>query len=315
MLTQVGSVTTNGLQQQTLYRDSTFTSFADMPVWPSLLTPTPLPPGEFPLFSGVRMFAKDYRNPRIYSANVAYEQELAPGWSAYVDFTWAKGVYLSQFLDYNDDSRGAPYLLQIDEMIVATSRAKGLYRGGTLGVRKRFSNGYQLEANYVLAKDLDTDSNERDPFTDRTIIEYGNQIDLPLDQLNQNYGPSDRDIRHKFNFFAYGELPGGLQGNARIQARSAQPFTPTPRIVNGEDLGRNSARKDNAYFSFDWRLQRPFRFGKRYALIPTLEMFNTFNSENNINTVSAPPLFDFSGFLRLGVGDPRQLQFSVKFTF
>jgi hypothetical protein len=315
MLTQVGSITTNGLQQQTLYRDSTFTSFADMPVWPGLLTPAPVPPGEFPLFSGVRMFAKDYRNPRIYSANVAYEQEIAPGWSAYVDFTWAKGVYLTQFLDYNDDGRGAPYSPQLDEMMVATSRGKGLYRGGTLGVRKRFSNGYQLEANYVLSKDLDTDSNERDPFTDRTIIEYGNQIDLPLDQLNRNYGPSDRDIRHKFNFFAYGELPWGLLGNARIQARSAQPMTPTPRVVNGVDLGRNSARKDNAYFSFDWRLQRPFKFGKRYALIPMVEMFNTFNSTNNINTVSVPPLFDFNGFLRLGVGDPRQMQLSVKFTF
>jgi hypothetical protein len=44
-------------------------------------------------------------------------------------------------------------------------------------------------------------------------------------------------------------------------------------------------------------------------------MFNTFNNENNLNTVSTPPLFDFSGFLRLGVGDPRQMQLSVKLTF
>ena len=46
-----------------------------------------LPAGTFPLFTGVRVFAKDYRNPRINSANVAYEQELAPDWSVYVDFT------------------------------------------------------------------------------------------------------------------------------------------------------------------------------------------------------------------------------------
>jgi hypothetical protein len=44
-------------------------------------------------------------------------------------------------------------------------------------------------------------------------------------------------------------------------------------------------------------------------------MFNTFNSKNNVNTLSAPALFDFNGFLRLGVGDPRQAQLSVKFTF
>ncbi len=142
--------------------------------------------------------------------------------------------------------------------------SRGSHRGGTLGVRKRFSNKYQLEANYVLSKDLDTDSNERDPFTDRTLSANGGR-DIPLDQVYLNYGPSDRDIRHKFNFFAYGELPWGLLGNARIQARSAQPITPSPRVVDGVDLGRNSERKDNAYFSFDWRLQRPIQFGKRYA--------------------------------------------------
>jgi hypothetical protein len=44
-------------------------------------------------------------------------------------------------------------------------------------------------------------------------------------------------------------------------------------------------------------------------------MFNTFNSDNNVNTLATPGLFNFDGFLRLGVGDPRQLQIAVKFTF
>ena len=87
---------------------------------------------------------------------------------------------------------------------------------------------------------------------------------------------------------------------------------------------RNTLRKDNEYVSFDWRLSRAFRFGERYALIPTAEMFNTFNRDNRINALStcgnqdsltAPSLFDFNGFLRQGVGDPRQVQLSIKFTF
>jgi hypothetical protein len=44
-------------------------------------------------------------------------------------------------------------------------------------------------------------------------------------------------------------------------------------------------------------------------------MFNTFNNANNINPLSTPALFDFSGFLRVGVGDPRQLQIAVKVVF
>ncbi|MEE8583701.1 MAG: hypothetical protein V3T83_02500, partial [Acidobacteriota bacterium] len=68
--------------------------------------------------------------------------------------------------------------------------------------------------------------------------------------------------------------------------------------------------------SIDWRLQRPFKFGDgRYAVIPILDMFNSFNSDNNVNPLTTPGLFNFDGFLRQGVGDPRQLQLDIKFTF
>ena len=50
-------------------------------------------------------------------------------------------------------------------------------------------------------------------------------------------------------------------------------------------------RKNNEYFSFDWRVLRPFKFGERYALVPQLEMFNTFNNDNNVNPLTTPALF------------------------
>ena len=191
--------------------------------------------------------------------------------------------------------------------MVANSFGESRYRGLTLGIRKRFSEGYQLEVNYVLAKDEDNDSNERDPFTDRSFNFF---------DLDQDWGPSDRDIRHKFNAYGYFTLPAGLNANARIQSRSAQPITPSPRSLNGDDRGRNSDRKDNKFFTFDWRLARPFGLnGGRVQIIPILEMFNTFNNENNINPLSTPALFNFDGFLRAGVGDPRQVQLAVKVVF
>lgn len=316
MLSQVGSVTTNGLQQQTIYRDSTFVTFADMPVWPGVVTPAPVAPGEFPLFSGVRAFASDYKNPKITSWNVTFEQELAADWSAYVDFTWAKGVYLTRFIDANRADRGSPFSPTLGETMITNSRGKSLYQGGTLGIRKRFSNGYQLEANYVLAKDLDDDSNERDPFTDRSF-----NPNLPYDQMDTtlDYAYSDRDIRHKFNAFGFFEV-GPLNLNVRYQYRSAQPISPTPVTLTpgGEfKTSRNSLRKDNEFSSLDWRLMWPIRFGSKqqYELVPTVEMFNTFNSDNNINPLSTPALFNFDGFLRTGVGDPRQLQLALRFVF
>jgi len=76
-----------------------------------------------------------------------------------------------------------------------------------------------------------------------------------------------------------------------------------------------SVGKDNEFFSFDWRLLRPFKFTERMSLTPMIEMFNTFNNKNNINPLVTPALFNFDGFLRLGVGDPRQVQLAVKFNF
>ena len=107
-----------------------------------------------------------------------------------------------------------------------------------------------------------------------------------------------------------------MRANARVQARSAQPITPSPRVLNGDDRGRNSARKDNTFFSFDWRVSKTFRLnGGAVQIEPILEMFNTFNNTNNINPLSTPALFNFDGFLRAGVGDPRQAQLAIKVVF
>jgi hypothetical protein len=110
-------------------------------------------------------------------------------------------------------------------------------------------------------------------------------------------------------------LPKRFLINLRAQARTAQPITTSPRVLNGDDRGRNWDRKDNKYFSLDWRLQRSFRITGRTEVIPSIEMFNTFNNANNVNPLSTVALFNFDGFLRQGVGDPRQLQVAVKVAF
>jgi hypothetical protein len=322
MLSQVQSVTTNGVQQQTIFLNTAIiSSGVPGPVWPNVISPAPLPEGQFPPFTGVRVFHRDYKNPQIFAYNVAYEQELAPTWAAYVDFIWNEGNNLTRFLDYNRTAPvccdGGPntgnkftysrlWAPQLDEVMVTNSLGEARYRGLTLGVRKRLSSGFQLEGNYVLAKDEDNDSNERDPFTDRSF----NFFDLEKD-----WGPADRDIRHKVNLFGYFTIPHGFWANVRVQYRGPQPITANPRMLNGTDRGRNGERKDNEFFTLDWRLARPFRFGLRYELTPILEMFNTFNNANNINPLSTPALFNFDGYLRTGVGDPRQVQLAVKFVF
>ena len=299
MLSQVGSITTNGVQQQTIAGVT--------PVWPNVVTPpstvTPCVSGgvtnPFPCFSGVRVFSRDYANPRIYTLNVGFEQEVATDWSLYIDYIHSKAVHLTRFLNVNRNNFFSPFL---GETMVTSAVGKSVYDGFTIGMRKRFSRRYQLEWNYTLAKDKDDDSNERDPFTDRAF---------DINNLQLDYALSDRDIRHRFNLFTFIELGWGFEGNFRVQGRTAQPITPGARTATN----RNTARKDNQYFSFDWRIQRPIQLNERFSLIPVIEMFNTFNNANNINPLVTPGLFNFDGFLRQGVGDPRQVQLAVRLTF
>lgn len=311
MLTQVGSITTNGVQQQTIAAGPFNTV---RPVWPNVVPATagtcsgPLGVNPFPCFSGVRVFSRDYENPDVYTTNFAFEQEIATDWAMYFDFTYSRGRHLTRFLNYARFGYFFPYL---DETMVASSIGRSNYHGFTAGLRKRFSNRFQMEANYVLSRDKDDDSNERDPFTDRSF---------DINDPGADYSLSDRDIRHKFNFFAHVELPWGFEFTPRVQARTAQPATPAIRTIDN----RNSLRKDNEYFSFDWRLAKVFRLTESVELTPQIEMFNTFNNDNLINSLSgagnqnsltAPSLFNFDGFLRQGIGDPRQVQLAVRLRF
>ncbi len=357
MLTQVGAITTNGVQQQSFAAGS---AFGTPPAYGTNAAPIQNPPPAGtppPAGVSVTVFSKDYENPRIYTTNLGYEHQLYGDFAAYADFTMSKGVHLPRFIDpnkgvsttftcgagsaniapgvclpnngdtvtYPSDVFGSgvlPPFTNLGSITDTVSSAKSLYRGFTIGMRKRMSHHFLFDANYSISSDRDDDSNERDPFTFR----YAN-----LFNLASEYSYSDRDERHKFNFYTVADLPWGFHGDVRMQAHSAQPITDvshltatgTPcsmtnsntRFVNGTDCGRNHLRKDNAFYAFDFGVDRPIPLGERMKLVPRIEVFNLFNNKNNVNPLSTPGLFNFDGFLRLGVGDPRQAQLAVRFEF
>ena len=305
----------------------------------------------------MQVFDKNYANPRIYTTNVGYEQEIASGWAGYLDVTISKGVHLTRFTNPNVCCSSANLVATTDVNLGSgpsytgpapfpnlgaitdtASSAKSLYRGATIGVRKSFNNRFQLDANYVWSEDLDDDSNERDPFSFHYYDFYN---------LAKEYSYSDRDEKHKFNLVTHAELPWKVGLDVRMQAHSAQPYSANPNVAgtNGNgigpgplcsnteaghrvqiglgpggtnvDCGRNFLRKDNAYFAFNFGAARPFHLGERFQIIPKVEVFNLFNNKNNINTISGSgtPLFDFDGFIRQGVGDPREAQLSIRLQF
>src|SRR5947209_856625 len=216
MLTETGAITTNGVQQQeivagTFFNTANPNAAPPPPTYPGIVPVPTLAPGTFPFQAGVTVFDKHYANPRIYAFDTGYEQKLISDLSAYVDFTWSKGVHLTRFINPNVGSTVAvpangdtvtysgpvpfPNLGTVTDTV---SSAKSLYRGLTIGARKRFSHRFLFDANYVYSVDRDDDSNERDPFTFR----YAN-----LFNLKSEYSYSDRDERHRFNFYTVADLP------------------------------------------------------------------------------------------------------------
>jgi hypothetical protein len=334
MLTQVGAITTNGVQQQEIDAGTFFNTAGGPP--PTYPNTVPIPNVTLPLVgAGVTFFSKNYQNPRIYTTNVGYEQQVVGDYAAYADFTLSKGVHLTRFtnpnvgpvsvIPQNADTvsySGAVPFPNLGTITDTVSSSKSLYRGVTFGFRKRMSHHFLFDANYTYSSDWDDDSNERDPFTFR----YAD-----LHNLAAEYSRSDRNETHKFNAYTVADMPWGFHGNIRMQAHSAQPITDNvngtgtgpacsfnnslTRFVGGVDCGRNHLLKDNGFFTFDFGVDRPIHLGERFQLIPKIEVFNTFNNTNNVNPLSSPQLFDFNGFLRVGVGDPRQAQLSVRFEF
>lgn len=314
-LTLASSRSTNGSRGQSLYRDSTFNGFGvTPPAWPSLIPQAQITSPDHP---EVFMFDKDFRNPRTWSNTVAYERQLAPDLSAFVTFTHSDTDHITRFINRNDAVFGSPWSTGlgadgsngIGVMRLIESSAKSRYDGLTIGMNKKYSQGYQFQVNYTLSRDLSDDDNERDPFSFR----YAR-----ADNLDPEYNYSDRDQRHRFNAWLLTTIKR-FEFNNRVSARSAQPQsvgnTPQDRIQpDGTIIKRNTLRKDNEFFSWDFRVTRDFSVGG-VVLQPIFEVFNLTNARNIHKPEVTSLVFNFDGTVQSGLGEPRQAQFGLRVVF
>ena len=192
-----------------------------------------------------------------------------------------------------------------------------------LSLNKKYSKGWQMQANWVISDDHSTDDNERDPFT----IRYADYLDL--DSGVQPVGSPQPAPREHLRPVRPAE---GLPAHARWSSTARRnPTTGTDligqdlnldgqandrRFVNGVDVGRNQQEKDNQFFTLDLRASKIFMLPGGKSVEALFEVFNLTNSDNNIvSQISGGLLFDFSGTIRSGVGDPRQAQIGVRFRF
>ncbi|HVE79920.1 MAG TPA: carboxypeptidase regulatory-like domain-containing protein [Gemmatimonadaceae bacterium] len=332
---------TNGSIGQTIFRNSALTGVLGPP--PRYGELLPAPAGE-PFRPDVFVFDEDFRNPRTWSSSVGYEREIADDLAASISYTHMRTDFLTRFINRNDPVFGdvaneGPWSRGLNGgpngvgvLTVVESSARSRYNGATVGLKRSLDPNLQFQLNYTLSFDKSDDDNERDPFSFRYA---------QANRLDREYNWSDRDQRHRFNAWLLARVPGNIYLNNRVSAYSAQPASeacgtndqgagrratgPGDRVCRvggvptaaptGVIIQRNGLRKDNAFFSWDVRISRPFVVPGGGQLEAIVEVFNVTNHSNFRDPAATSLLFNFDGTIRSGLGDPRQVQAGVRYVF
>ena len=316
--------TTNGAFQQILFRSS-----ADAAV----LGPVPAIDEQIdgssaaPFLPDIQVADRNLELPRTWSFGAEATRALGSVMIASVSWQHARTDGLFRFVDRNAEALGSPFGIGthpsgggINALTAGESSARSRYHGLTLGLRGRdAASGFAFDLNYTLGFDRSDDDNERDPFTHR----YADPRNLDAE-----YGWSDRDRRHQLNGYFVLSLPGGVNASQMIRLLSASPVSakcaspgeraaePADRIcADGSVLQRNTLRRDNAFFTWDFRVSREFALGSGVVLEPVLEVFNATNADNFLDAARGSLLFNFDGTIRSGLGDTRRAQAGMRMRF
>jgi hypothetical protein len=286
------------------------------------------------LFSG----QPNYRNPQAQQASMGIERQIGNSWSVSANYIYVHTTHLPWAVDTNllpgapmvSGAPGAnglptnglpfqdwsarvcstnpspcfadPGILQNNEY---ESIANAVYHGGIIEVRKRFSSGFTLLANYTYSKAIDDSTDFNSDYA------AFNEVDLAAER-----SLSDFDQRHKIVLAAVVESPwqhspllSGWELAPIVSYNSGHPFN----LLAGADINgdnhftndrppgapRNSGLGPN-YATFDMRLGQRFRLGEKTTLRFTAEGFNltnrtNYSTVNNVVGAAFGPLFNVRG--------------------
>ena len=278
------------------------------PVYPGIV-PTA---GFNPFNPGIAVFANGFKNPRTIQYSLSFEREVVKDLNLMVAYNYAKSDHLTRFVNRNDPRlyNGVAIFERangsgVGEIRSTESTGKSRFQGITVAATKRLSKRFQFQANYLLSWDKSDDDNERDPFSFR----YADPRDF-----TSEYNWSDRDQRHRFNFFMTIEAPFGISVSPIVQYRSAQPTSVANRGTFPNIIKRNTLRLENEFFTFDLRATKSFKITEKVSIEGIFEIFNTFNNRNQ-RSLPRPLTFNFDGTVSAGFGEPRQVQLGARVRF
>jgi hypothetical protein len=281
---------------------------------------------------GPNLVDPDFRNPQISNLTAGVEHTFARSWTVTATFAWVNsqhlrtGGYGSEEAWYRNftrcggagqppaaDAFGRSILCGLLDPTLSISTnttasyAHGNYESAVVNVTKRFSNHFQVFANYIWSENKDNGASERD-----TDTYFGQQdpFNLALD-----YGRNGLDIKQQFKAAGVYELPKGFAVSSSFIAHTGVPYPlylgtadipvagivnadlngdtvansgyshnndrPTVTLANGKSIliGRYTADQPG-FAEWDARIQKDFNFGERYTVQLSGDFYNLTNRAN-----------------------------------
>ncbi len=249
--------------------------------------------------------------PYSLQTTLGVERAILQDLSVAADLIWTKGYRLTRYENENGVIPGTIYLrpnMAKGDVWVITDGGKSDYKALYLTINKRYSHGWSLEASYTLS------SSKSDVETEQTQP-HSNAPDAWITQ----WGPTDRDARHRLAVTGIVDLPLGFQLSGFVYYRSKLPWNAIyPTDVNLDsivedyvDAHRNMRRGFDS-FTLNARVSKFVNISRL-----RLQLFGEFY--NLTNRANFRDVFNYSGLPAFGnpttAGDPRLIQLGVRIDF
>ena len=291
---------------------------------------------------GPNLVDPNFVNPRISNLTGSIEHTFAKSWLATVTFAWANSQHLRtggygteeawyrNFVSAGTDPFGRTILaaqtaanncgspagigfaLPLDCTLAnstneTASYARGNYESVVFNLTKRFSNHFQMFANYIWSQNKDNGASERD-----TDTYFGQQDPF---NIGLDYGRNGLDIKHQFKASGVYEFPMGFAASASVIAHTGVPFplylTGTPGApfgsfngdINGDGVANSGFSHNNdrpsvflsngkaalvgrypydqpGFAELDARIQKDFKISDRYHVLLSGDFYNLTNRGN-----------------------------------
>jgi hypothetical protein len=287
----------------------------------------------------------NFANPRISNLTGSIEHTFAHSWTATVTFAWANSQHLRtggygseeawyrNFVTDGTDQFGRAiiaaqtaanncvsnpnigFALPLDCTLatstnITASYARGNYESAVFNLTKRFSNHFQLFANYIWSQNKDNGASERD-----TDTYFGQQDPL---NISLDYGRNGLDIKHQFKLGGVYELPLGFAASATVIAHTGVPFPLYVNTdINGDGVANSGFSHNNdrpslmlpnghailvgrypynqpGFAELDARIQKDFKLSDRYHVLLSGDFYNLTNRSNVYSNPDTNATLDYS---------------------